>query len=86
MDLMLPAAWAMCMAIGGAYGGSASGVMNTSGQLGGLLCTLTFGYIVKSTGDYNIPVRVVAVMVFVAALIFSRIDCTEGVGAATKSA
>ncbi len=78
MDLMLPAAWAMCMSIGGPYGGSASGVMNTSGQLGGLLCTLAFGYIVSGTGNYNIPVRVVAVMVFVAALIFSRIDCTAG--------
>jgi nitrate/nitrite transporter NarK len=81
MDLMLPAAWAMCMSIGGPYGGSASGVMNTSGQLGGLCCTLAFGYIVSGTGNYNIPVRVVAVMVFVAALIFSRIDCTAGMTA-----
>jgi MFS transporter, ACS family, glucarate transporter len=81
MDLMLPAAWAMCMCIGGPYGGSASGVMNTSGQLGGLCCTLGFGYIVSGTGNYNIPVRVVAVMVFVAALIFSRIDCTAGMAA-----
>jgi MFS transporter, ACS family, glucarate transporter len=74
------------MAIGGPYGGSASGVMNTSGQLGGLLCTLAFGYIVRGTGDYNIPVRVVAVMVLIAAIFFSRIDCTEGLVAATKSA
>jgi len=81
MDLMLPAAWAMCMAIGGPYGGIASGVMNTSGQAGGLLCTLAFGYIVSATGNYNIPVRVIAMMVFVAALIFSRIDCTEGLNA-----
>jgi MFS transporter, ACS family, glucarate transporter len=81
MDLMLPAAWAMCMSIGGPYGGIASGVMNTSGQAGGLLCTLAFGYIVSGTGNYNIPVRVVAVMVFLAALIFSRIDCTAGLAA-----
>jgi hypothetical protein len=42
------------------------------------LCTLAFGYIVTATANYNIPVRVIAVMVFVAALIFSCIDCTEG--------
>ena len=78
MDLMLPAAWAMCMSIGGAYGGIASGIMNTSGQAGGFLCTLAFGYIVSGTGDYNFPVRVVAVMVLIAALIFSRIDSTAG--------
>ena len=78
MDLMLPAAWAMCMAIGGAYGGVASGVMNTSGQAGGFLCTLVFGYIVSSTGNYNIPVQVVAAMVLVAAVLFARVDCTAG--------
>jgi MFS family permease len=78
MDLMLPAAWAMCMSIGGRFGGVATGVMNTSGQVGGLFCTLTFGYVVGATGNYNIPVRTVAVMVFIAALIFSQIKCTEG--------
>ena len=83
MDLMLPAAWAMCMSIGGAYGGIASGVMNTAGQAGGFLCTLAFGYIVSGTGSYNIPVQVVAVMVLIAALIFSRVDCTAGLDAQT---
>ena len=78
MDLMLPAAWAMCMAIGGAYGGVASGVMNTSGQAGGFLCTLVFGYIVSGTGNYNIPVQVVAAMVLIAAVLFARVDCTAG--------
>ena len=78
MDLMLPAAWAMCMSIGGRFGGVATGVMNTSGQVGGLFCTLAFGYIVKATGNYNIPVRAVALMVLVAAVIFSLINCEKG--------
>lgn len=78
MDLMLPAAWAMCMAIGGRHGGAATGVMNTAGQIGGLFCTLAFGAIVARTGDYNIPVRTIAAMVLVAALIFSMIDCRKG--------
>ena len=78
MDLMLPAAWAMCMAIGGAHGGVASGVMNTSGQAGGFLCTLVFGYIVGATGNYNIPLQVVAGIVLIAAVLFGRVDCTAG--------
>lgn len=78
MDLMLPAAWAMCMSIGGRHGGLATGVMNTCGQLGGVLCTLGFGYIVEATGNYDVPVRAVAVMVFIAAIVFSRVDCTAG--------
>lgn len=81
MDLMLPAAWAMCMNIGGQFGGVATGIMNTSGQLGGLFCTLAFGYIVSATGNYDLPVRAVALMVFVAALIFSQINCTNGLTA-----
>ncbi|UIJ45237.1 MFS transporter [Sphingomonas cannabina] len=78
MDLMLPAAWAMCMAIGGRYGGTASGVMNTAGNLGGFICSVAFGYVVKATGNYNLPLQGVAAMVLVAAAIFAVIDCTKG--------
>ena len=78
MDLMLPSAWAMCMSIGGQFGGTATGVMNTAGNLGGWVCTVLFGYAVKATGDYNLPLRVVAAMVLIAALVFSRVDCTKG--------
>jgi MFS transporter, ACS family, glucarate transporter len=78
MDLMLPAAWAMCMSIGGQFGGTATGVMNTAGNLGGWLCTVVFGYAVAATGDYNFPLRGVAAMVLAAAVIFSRVDCTRG--------
>jgi ACS family glucarate transporter-like MFS transporter len=78
MDLMLPAAWAMCMAIGGRFGGTASGVMNTAGNLGGFLCSVAFGYVVAATGNYNLPLQGVAVMVLLAAGIFAFIDCTKG--------
>jgi len=78
MDLMLPAAWAMCMAIGGRYGGTASGVMNTAGNLGGFVCSVAFGYVVAATGNYNLPLQGVALMVVIAAGLFAVIDCTKG--------
>ncbi len=78
MDLMLPSAWAMCMSIGGRYGGTASGVMNTAGNLGGFVCTVVIGYMIGATGDYDLPVQGVALMVLIAAILFSRIDCTKG--------
>ncbi|HEV2215207.1 MAG TPA: MFS transporter [Terracidiphilus sp.] len=78
MDLMLPSAWAMCLAIGGQASGTATGIMNTAGQAGGFLCTVLFGYIVQSTGSYNLPLWLIAAMVLISALIFSRIDCTQG--------
>jgi MFS family permease len=79
MDPMLPTAWAMCMCIGGRWGGTATGMMNTAGQAGGLMCTILFGYIVAATGDYELPLRVVAASVVISALIFARIDCTAGI-------
>lgn len=78
MDLMLPSAWAMCMSIGGPQGGLATGMMNTAGQAGGVLCTLVFGYIVAASGNYELPLQIVALMVLIAAVLFSRVDCTAG--------
>lgn len=78
MDLMLPAAWAMCMSIGGRYGGTATGFMNTAGNLGGFICTVVIGYVIAATGDYDVPVQGVAVMVLISAGLFATIDCTRG--------
>jgi MFS family permease len=78
MDLMLPAAWTMCMAIGGRYGGTASGMMNTAGNFGGFVCSVAFGYVVAATGNYNLPLQGVAAMVLIAAQLFALIDCTKG--------
>jgi nitrate/nitrite transporter NarK len=76
-DLMLPAAWAVCLDIGGIHAGLVTGVMNTAGQLGGFVCSVLFGYVVQATSSYNAPVWGVAAMVMVAAILFSRIDPTR---------
>lgn len=77
MDLMLPSAWAMCVSIGGRLSGTATGIMNTAGQAGGFLGTVLFGYVVQMSGSYNLPIFLIACMVFLSAVIFSRIDCTR---------
>jgi nitrate/nitrite transporter NarK len=69
----------MCMSIGGPHGGLATGMMNTAGQAGGVLCTLVFGYIVAASGNYELPLQIVALMVLIAAIVFSRVDCTAGI-------
>ncbi len=80
MDLMLPSAWAMCMAIGRQWSGTATGLMNTAGQAGGFLATVGFGYVIQATGSYNVPLFLIAAMVAIAALLFSRVDATQAVG------
>jgi MFS transporter, ACS family, glucarate transporter len=54
-----------------------TGTMNTAGQLGGFVCSVLFGYVVKATGSYSAPLWVVAAMVMIAALLFTRIDPTR---------
>jgi MFS transporter, ACS family, glucarate transporter len=76
-DLMLPAAWAVCLDIGRVHAGLVTGVMNTAGQLGGFVCSVLFGYVVKATGSYNAPVWCIAAMVLLAAFLFTRIDPTK---------
>ena len=82
MDLMLPAAWAMCLNLGGTCGGTATAVMNTAGNLGGLLCTVVFGYAIHATGNYNLPLFGIAAMVLISASLFSQVDCTRGLAGA----
>jgi MFS transporter, ACS family, glucarate transporter len=77
MDCMLPAAWAMCLDIGGRFGGAVSGAMNTAGQAGGFVCTMLFGYLVKAFGDYDVPIFIIAGMVMISAWLFWRIDASK---------
>jgi ACS family glucarate transporter-like MFS transporter len=77
MDFMLPAAWALCLDIGAEYSGALSGVMNTGGQLGGVLCTVLVGYILHATGSYRAPLCTIAAMILLASLLFSRVDPTR---------
>jgi len=76
-DLMLPTAWALCLDIGGDHAGFVTGVMNSAGQFGGFVCSVLFGYVVQSTGSYQTPLRGVAAMVLIAALLFTRIDASR---------
>ena len=76
-DLMLPTAWALCLDVGHRYAGVVTGTMNTAGQLGGFVCSVLFGYIVRATGNYQAPLWLIASMVMLSALLFTRIDATK---------
>jgi hypothetical protein len=45
--------------------------------LGGFVCTVLFGYLVREFNDYDLPLFAVAAMVAVAALLFTRIDASR---------
>jgi MFS family permease len=77
MDLMLPSAWALCLDIGGTHSGAVTGAMNTSGQLGGFLCTVVFGYVASHFQSFEAPLFAIAGMVLFSAAMFQRIDATR---------
>jgi MFS transporter, ACS family, glucarate transporter len=82
MDFFLPAAWALATDLGKEHVGAVSGAMNTAGQLGGVLCINMFGIVVDRFGSYNLPLVIIAGMVFTAGLLFSRINPDRGLAKA----
>ena len=76
-DLMLPSAWALCIDLGRQHAGTISGAMNTAGNLGGFCCGILFGQLVQSSGNYNLPLYMIAAMLLVSAFLFSLINPTK---------
>ncbi|HEX8201928.1 MAG TPA: MFS transporter [Isosphaeraceae bacterium] len=77
MDLMLPAAWALCLDLAPRYAGAVTGAMNMAGQVGGFACTMLFGTIVVGTGSYHAPLVLIAAMLLISAFLFACIDPTR---------
>jgi MFS family permease len=74
LDLMLPAAWSLCLDLGRSHAGVLTGTMNTAGLAGGFVCTVLFGYLVRETGGYRTPLCAIAAMVMTSAILFALID------------
>ena len=73
-DLMLPSAWALCIDLGKQHAGTLSGAMNTAGNIGGFCCGILFGQLVESSGNYNLPLYMIAVMLIISAVLFGFIN------------
>jgi MFS transporter, ACS family, glucarate transporter len=78
-DLALPVAFAVCVDIGQRNSGTVAGSMNLAGQLGGFFITIIFGTLVERTGDYNLPLFMIAGCLTVSALLWLKIDPTKPV-------
>lgn len=61
-NFLLGAAWGTCIDLGGAHSGVLSAAMNTSGQIGGILCPIVFGFLVQHWANWTIPLSVMAAL------------------------
>lgn len=73
-DLMLPSAWALCIDLGKQHAGTLSGAMNTAGNIGGFCCGILFGQLVQQSGNYNLPLYMIAAMLIISAVLFAFIN------------
>ncbi|MCI6619848.1 MAG: MFS transporter [Prevotella sp.] len=73
-DLMLPSAWALCIDLGKQYAGAVSGAMNTAGNIGGFCCGILFGFLVQESGNYNLPLYMISLMLLISAALFAFIN------------
>jgi MFS family permease len=67
----------VCLDIGGDNSGATVGLMNTAAQVGGFVGSVAYGYIVEHFGNYDAPFVPMAVLLFVGALLWLRIDASQ---------
>ena len=84
--LTLAPAWASAVDVGGHHAGVTAGVMNTVGQIGGILSPIVLAYLVDATGNWNLPLLVLAGIYAVAAVAWLMINPDQRVESAGRPA
>ena len=67
----------VCLDIGRRHAGSMVGLMNTSAQVGGLLSTMAYGYLVDRFRSYDAPFVPMAVLLLAGAILWFKIDASR---------
>jgi MFS transporter, ACS family, glucarate transporter len=71
----------VCLDVGHKNAGAIVGLMNTSAQVGGLVSSVIYGYIVDRFDSYNAPFIPMAALLFLGALFWFKIDASREVDA-----
>lgn len=77
ITLQQPIMFAVCLDIGSLHSGAMVGAMNMASQLGGVLGSLVFGFLVARTGSYNVAFVPMAALLLLGACLWLRIDPTR---------
>ena len=70
----------VCLDIGGPRAGAMVGLMNTVAQVGGLVGSVLYGYIVDRSGSYDAPFIPMAVLLLVGAVLWVKVDASQVLG------
>jgi MFS family permease len=72
----------VCLDIGQKHAGAMVGLMNTVAQVGGLVGTVAYGYLVEHFGNYDAPFIPMAALLFLGAALWLRVDASQVLTAA----
>jgi MFS family permease len=70
----------VCLDIGGPRAGAMVGLMNMIAQVGGLVGSVLYGYIVDRTGSYDAPFIPMTVLLLVGAALWVNVDASRELG------
>lgn len=80
LELTNAVLWSLPLDIAGAYAGTAGGMMNTGFGVAGMISPVMFGYLIQTTGSYEVPFGVSALLLAVGVVAALFIDPTRKLG------
>jgi MFS family permease len=67
-NFLLGASWGACADMGGDHAATIGAAMNTSGQIGGILCPIVFALMTRNTVHWALPLYLTALLYLIGAL------------------
>jgi MFS family permease len=80
LEITNPVLWTLPLDIAGKYAGTAGGMMNTGFGVAGMVSPVVFGYLIETTGSYNVPFTISACLLgagMVAALFINPLKTVD---------
>jgi MFS transporter, ACS family, glucarate transporter len=66
-----------CIDVARKFPGSMAGAQNTRNQVGSFFSAIVFGYVVKVSGNYDLPLVLMSLLLGFGALLWRKIDPTQ---------
>ncbi|SAK63139.1 major facilitator transporter [Caballeronia arationis] len=81
LEITNPVLWTLPLDIAGKYAGTAGGMMNTGFGVAGMVSPVAFGFLIESTGSYDVPFTISACLLGVGIVAALFIDTSKTVEA-----
>ncbi|MCW5981357.1 MAG: MFS transporter [Bryobacteraceae bacterium] len=77
MDLAVPVAWAACLEVGGKFGGTATGFMNTASSISAFISPIAAAWLFERYGSFSAMFASAAAVYLLAGLLWFKIDAGQ---------